>query len=236
MALLEVEQLTVHYGKIIGVENISFKIEEGEIIAIIGSNGAGKSTTLNALVGLTPKTSGSVRFLGERIDKDSPEKIVRKGLCLIPEGKRLWQYMTVLETLKMGAYIRKDKKEIQKDIEQIMERFPSLKARQRIQAGRLSGGEQQMLAIARGLMTNPKLLVLDEPSVGLGPLVIDELFNVLSDINKKGVAIVLVEQNASATLEFACRAYVIETGRIVLQGDCKELINDERVKKAYLGG
>jgi len=236
MAVLEVKNLVVHYGKVEALKSISFEVEEGEIVTLIGANGAGKSTVLNALSGLNPATSGEIRFLGPRIDNSPPEVITGLGLCLIPEGKRLFPYLTVVENLKVGAFLRKDKIGIQESIDEQLERFPELKRRAKLQAGKLSGGEQQMLAFARGLMAKPKLLMLDEPSIGLAPLIVEKLFMTIVEINKMGITILLVEQNAAMALEIADKGYVLETGRCILEGSAKELSNNDSVKRAYLGG
>jgi len=234
--MLKVEMLDVYYGNIHALKEISFEVQEGEIVTLIGANGAGKTTTLHAISGLIPIRGGKVDFCGTDLRKVSPHKIVQLGLGHVPEGRRIFANLTVMENLEMGAYMRKDRAQLKKDFEQIFTRFPRLKERTKQIAGTLSGGEQQMLAIARTLMTKPKLILMDEPSMGLAPLLVKEIFAIIEEIKAAGTTILLVEQNAHLALSIADRAYVLETGRLVLQGDAKELANSEEVRKAYLGG
>lgn len=235
--VLKVNNLQVFYGTIQAIHGISFDVNEGEIVTLIGANGAGKTTTLRAISGLLrPAKNSSIEFLGKKINSLDADKIVHMGLCHVPEGRRIFSTLTVLDNLLMGAYIRKDKKEIEKDLDCVFSKFPRLKERLRQTAGTLSGGEQQMLAIGRALMSKPKLLMMDEPSMGLAPLLVKEIFNIIKEINSAGTTILLVEQNASMALSIANRAYVLETGKIVLSGDAKELAASEQVRKAYLGG
>lgn len=234
--LLEIKDLKVHYGKAEALKGISMGIEEGTIVTLIGANGAGKTTTLRTISGAKAPTSGKIWFQGERIDDLPPHEIARRGIAHVPEGRRILATMTVLENLEMGAYLRKDKSGIARDLENLYEHFPVLKERRRQMAGSLSGGEQQMLATARAMMAGPKLLLMDEPSMGLSPVLVEEVGKMITNINQTGVTIMLVEQNARIALRLADRAYVLEVGNIVLAGEAKELINDEHVKKAYLGG
>ena len=231
--MLKIENLKVNYGGIEAVKGISFEIEQGEIVTLIGANGAGKSTTLRTISSLVKPASGSINFLGNDITGIPAHQIVKAGITLCPEGRHIFPDMTVLENIKIGAYLRNDN--LDKDIEKVYKLFPILKERNWQLAGTLSGGEQQMLAVARGLMSNPKLMMLDEPSLGLAPLVVKDIFNVITEINKTGVTILLVEQNANMALKIADRAYVLETGRITMQGTGKELIENEKIKEAYLG-
>lgn len=235
MALLEVKDLEVHYGVIKALKGISFEVNEGEIIALIGANGAGKTTTLQTVSGILPISSGKIFFNGEEITKIPAHKLVKLGISQVPEGRRVFSQMTVLENLKMGAYIRKDKAAIEEDIRNIYKRFPRLEERKNQLAGTLSGGEQQMLAMGRALMSKPKILLLDEPSMGLSPLLVTEIFKIIKDINDAGTTVLLVEQNAKKALSIAHRAYVLETGDIALSGKASDLINDDTIKKAYLG-
>lgn len=235
MALLEVKDLEVHYGVIKALKGISFEVNEGEIIALIGANGAGKTTTLQTVSGILPISSGKIFFNGEEITKIPAHKLVKLGISQVPEGRRVFSQMTVLENLKMGAYIRKDKAAIEEDIRNIYKRFPRLEERKNQLAGTLSGGEQQMLAMGRALMSKPKILLLDEPSMGLSPLLVTEIFKIIKDINDAGTTVLLVEQNAKKALSIADRAYVLETGDIALSGKASDLINDDTIKKAYLG-
>ena len=235
MAMLEIRDLEVNYGAINAIKKISFDVNEGEVIALIGANGAGKTTTLHTITGLLKAKSGSVKFEGKELTKMPPHKIVEMGMAHVPEGRRIFQQLSVFKNLDLGAYTRKDKQEYAKNLEMVYEKFPRLEERKSQIAGTLSGGEQQMLAMGRALMSRPKLLLLDEPSMGLAPLLIKEIFNIIVDINKSGTTVLLVEQNAKKALEVADRAYVLETGKIVLSGDAKDLMNDEAVKKAYLG-
>ena len=233
--LLQVENLNVYYGSIHAIKGISFQVNEGEIVTLIGANGAGKSTTLNTIAGLLKPKSGSVTFDGKLISGMTANKIVPLGMALCPEGRRIFQHMTVRENLEMGGYSR-PKNEIDDSIEQVFQRFPRLKERRRQIAGTLSGGEQQMLAISRALMSKPKLMMLDEPSMGLAPLLVEEIFEIIQALHKAGVTILLVEQNAKKALSIADRACVLETGRLVLSGTGAELSQSPEVKKAYLGG
>lgn len=233
--LLTVEDINVFYGAIHAIKGISFDVNEGEIVTLIGANGAGKSTTLQTVSGLLRSKTGKIEFLGESIAKTPAHKIVSKGISHVPEGRRVFQGMTVRENLEMGAFIS-DKSRIADNLEYIFEQFPRLKERQKQVAGTLSGGEQQMLAMGRALMSHPKLLMMDEPSMGLSPLLVDQVFEIIKDINNDGTTILLVEQNAGKSLAISDRAYVLETGKIVLTGTGKELMESEDVKKAYLGG
>jgi len=235
--LLEVKDITVHYFKVSAVRNISINVEDGDIVALIGSNGAGKTTTLRAISGLKHPTTGEILFKGERIDKLPPHKINALGIAMVPEGRRVFPQMTVLENLLMGAFLRKDKDDIQKDLEEVVfNHFPRLKERTSQAAGTLSGGEQQMLAMGRALMSAPKLLLLDEPSLGLSPIMCGEIGKIINDIHTEGKTVILVEQNARLALALAKHVYVIETGDIALSGPAKELRENDNVKKAYLGG
>jgi branched-chain amino acid transport system ATP-binding protein len=235
MKLVEVKDLWVHYGAAEVLKGISFDVDEGAVVTLLGSNGAGKSTTLRTICGLKAPTSGEIWFNGMRIDGDLPQNIVRLGIGHVPEGKALFPYMTVLENLQLGAFLRKDKKQIASDMEDLFLHFPRLKERRQQQARTLSGGEQQMLAIARALMGTPKLLLLDEPSLGLSPMMVGEISKIVRDINQNGVTVILVEQNAKLALGVAQKGYVLETGSIVLQGESNELKNNDQVRKAYLG-
>jgi branched-chain amino acid transport system ATP-binding protein len=233
--LLELKKITVHYGKAIAIDSVSLEVAEGSVITIIGANGAGKSTILRALSGLTPLTSGEIWFLDKRIDGLATTEIVKLGIIHIPEGRQLFPYLTVLTNLKLGASLRKDKAGINKDLEQVFERFPILWERHNQKAGTLSGGEQQMLAIGRGLMAKPKLLLMDEPSLGLAPLVVDEMGGVIMEINQRGVSVLLVEQNIPLALRVANRGYALRVGRVVLEGDIDKFKSSETVRKAYFG-
>ena len=232
--ILKVENLNVYYGSIHAVKGISFEVNQGEIVTLIGANGAGKSTTLNTITGLLHSRTGSVTFLGETLGKVPPHKVVSKGLALVPEGRRVFLQMTVEENLEMGAFTRSGT--AAEDMEQVYTLFPRLKARRRQIAGTLSGGEQQMLAMGRALMSRPKLLMLDEPSMGLAPILVEQIFDLIRDLHQAGTTILLVEQNAQAALSVADRGYVLETGRIVTSGTGKELLTSPAIKKAYLGG
>ncbi len=236
MAMLEVKDLEVYYGVICALKGISFHVNEGEIVSLIGANGAGKTTTMQSVIGLLPKKSGSVVFDGNDITKMSCHKIVHAGMTQVPEGRRIFQELTVYENLMMGAYTIKDQQRFKADLENIYDRFPRLAERRNQIAGTLSGGEQQMLAMGRALMCHPKLLMLDEPSMGLSPLLVDQVFELIKDINKDGTTILLVEQNAGKSLAISDRAYVMETGKIVQTGTGAELAASEAVRKAYLGG
>ena len=228
MAMLTVENINVYYGVIHALKDISFQVNEGEIVALIGANGAGKTTTLQTVSGMLSAKSGSIRFQDQEISRMPEHKIVKQGISHVPEGRRMFSNLTVLENLKMGAYTRKDKQEINNSLEMVYERFPRLKERTRQLAGTLSGGEQQMLAMGRALMANPRILLLS-------PLLVSEIFDIIQEINKQGVTILLVEQNAKKALSIANRAYVLETGRIVKENDAQALLHDEAIKKAYLG-
>ena len=236
MALLEIKDLEVFYGVIQALKGISFSVDEGEIITLIGANRKKKTTTMQSVIGLIPKKAGTVTYNGENITHTPAHKLVGKGMAQVPEGRRIFQELTVYENLLMGAFLNKDKKEIKDNIERIYTLFPRLKERKSQIAGTLSGGEQQMLAMGRALMSKPKLLMLDEPSMGLSPLLVDEVFNLIKEINKDGTTILLVEQNAGKSLAISDRAYVLENGKIVLTGTGKELMESDMVKKAYLGG
>jgi len=234
--ILQVKNLTVCYDTVLALDNISLTINEGEIVAMIGPNGAGKSTALKAICGLVKPKSGEILFQGENINGNQPYQLVEKGLCLVPEGRRVFTSMTVLENLEMGAYTRNDKKAVQKDIDRVFSLFSVLKERQKQRAGTLSSGEQQMLAIGRALMLKPKLLLLDEPSLGLSPNYVDTVFEKIKEINKDGTTILLVEQNARMALEYADRGYVFEIGKIALEDKAKNLLENDEVKRSFLGG
>ena len=234
--MLKVTDLTVHYGAIEALHGISFEVNEGEIISLIGSNGAGKTTTLHALSNIVKKTRGTVMFEGQDITRLAPDSIVRTGLIQVPEGRRIFANMSVHENLELGAYTRTDRSGIKSDMEKVFTLFPRLKERIRQTGGTLSGGQQQMLAMGRALMSKPKLLLLDEPSMGLAPILVDEIFSIIKEINAEGTTILLVEQNAFKALNIAHRAYILETGSVVKTAEASSLIKDESVKKAYLGG
>jgi branched-chain amino acid transport system ATP-binding protein len=234
--ILTVENINVHYGSIIALRDISFMLNEGEIVALIGANGAGKSTSLNTISGLLRPSTGRVEYLGSDITTVTPQAIVNLGIIQVPEGRKIFAKMSVWENLEMGAYTVKDRKVIQERYEIVYEKFPRLKERRNQPGGTLSGGEQQMLAIARGLMAGPKVLLLDEPSMGLSPLLVEQIFDIIQEINKTGTSILLVEQNALMALAIADRGYVLDTGRIVLQGDADDLLHNPTVINAYLGG
>ena len=236
MAMLEVKDLEVYYGMIQALKGISFQVNEGEVIALIGANGAGKTTTLHTVSGLLTPKHGSVTFEGTEITKIPAHKIVELGMAHVPEGRRVFPSLSVLQNLKLGAYTRKDKKEIDDTLKMIYERFPRLEERKNQPAGTLSGGEQQMLAMGRALMSNASMLMLDEPSMGLSPLLVQEIFDIIQNVHKEGMTILLVEQNAQMALSVADRAYVLETGRVVMDGTGAELLTNERVRSAYLGG
>ncbi|RLC66677.1 MAG: ABC transporter ATP-binding protein [Chloroflexi bacterium] len=234
--LLEVNDLNVYYGAIHALQGISFHVEKGEIVTLIGANGAGKSTTLNTISGLVRARSGSIKFRGQEITLLPAYDIVSMGIVQVPEGRKIFAPLTVKENLDMGAFTRKDQRSIQQSLERVFKSFPRLKERLNQYGGTLSGGEQQMLAMGRGLMANPELLLLDEPSMGLAPLLVEEIFEIIQEINSQGVSILLVEQNAQMALSIADRAYVLETGRIVLEGSAGEVAENPEVKEAYLGG
>ena len=234
MSMLKVEDLHVYYGSIHAIKGVSFEVNEGEIVTLIGANGAGKSTTLNTVAGLMKPRSGSITFEGQQVAGMPASKIVPQGMALCPEGRRVFQQMTVRENLEMGGYTR-PAGEISASLDDVFERFPRLKERHRQVAGTLSGGEQQMLAMGRALMSKPRLLMLDEPSMGLAPLLVEQIFDIIGELNRAGTTILLVEQNAQMALSIANRAYVLETGSIVKEGDAHLLMNDDDVRKAYLG-
>ena len=234
--MLKIDNIHVYYGAIHALKGVSLEVKAGEIVTLIGANGAGKSTTLRTVSGLLAPKSGGISFLGENIAGMPAHEIVKRGISQVPEGRRIFAEMSVQENLEMGAFTRKDKAGVEKDFEIVYNRFPRLKERRKQQAGTLSGGEQQMLAMGRALMSRPKLLLLDEPSMGLAPLLIKEIFSIIEDINREGTTVLLVEQNANMALSIAHRAYVMETGRITLQGAAKDLAASEDVRKAYLGG
>jgi branched-chain amino acid transport system ATP-binding protein len=234
--MLEVEKINVFYGAIHALTDISFNVQEGEIVALIGANGAGKSTSLKTISGLLRATDGNIRFLNEEISQAPAEEIVKKGIVHVPEGRKIFAPLTVNENLEMGAYLQTEKGQIDCDLRSMFERFPRLGERRNQLGGTLSGGEQQMLAIARGLMAHPKLLLLDEPSMGLAPVLVEQIFEIIHSINKQGTSILLVEQNAKMALSIAHRAYVLETGKIVLKGSANEVMENSMVIEAYLGG
>lgn len=234
--MLKIDNIDVYYGAIHALKGISLEVNEGEIVTLIGANGAGKSTTLRTISGLLKPKTGSITFLGQSIAGVRAHEIVKKGISQVPEGRRVFAEMTVMENLDLGAFVRKDKAGIQQDLKHVFDLFPRLEERKNQSAGTLSGGEQQMLAMGRALMSRPKLLLLDEPSMGLAPLLIKEIFNIIVDINKSGTTVLLVEQNANMALSIANRAYVLETGRITLSGKAQDLAASEDVRKAYLGG
>jgi len=234
MAMLEVRDLDVYYGVIQAIKGISFEVNQGEIIALIGANGAGKTTILQTITGLVPAKAGTITYAGRNITRIAGYKLVPMGIAHVPEGRRVFAQRTVLENLKLGAYTRNDKQEIEETLQMVYNRFPRLEERKNQLAGTLSGGEQQMLAMGRALMSHPKLIVMDEPSMGLSPIYVNEIFDIIQEINADGATVLLVEQNAKKALSVADRAYVLETGNIVLSGDAKVLMNDDAVKKAYL--
>ena len=235
MAMLEIKDIEVYYGMIQAIKGISFEVNEGEVIALIGANGAGKTTILHTITGLLSPKKGSVVFEGKDITKVPAHKIVSLGMAHVPEGRRVSAELSVYENLKMGAYTRKDKEETAKTLEMVYKRFPRLEERKNQLAGTLSGGEQQMLAMGRALMSHPKIIVMDEPSMGLSPILVNEIFDIIQEVSAGGTTVLLVEQNAKKALSIADRAYVLETGKIVLEGDAETLMNDDSVKKAYLG-
>ena len=235
MAMLEIKDIEVYYGVIQAIKGISFEVNEGEVIALIGANGAGKTTILHTITGLLSPKKGTVIFEGKDITKVPAHKIVSLGMAHVPEGRRVFAELTVYQNLRMGAYTRKDKAEIEQTLEMVYKRFPRLEERKNQLAGTLSGGEQQMLAMGRALMSHPKIIVMDEPSMGLSPILVNQIFEIIEEVSKSGTTVLLVEQNAKKALAIADRAYVLETGKIVLEGDAKKLMNDDSIKKAYLG-
>ena len=235
MAMLEIKDIEVYYGMIQAIKGISFEVNEGEVIALIGADGAGKTTILHTITGLLSPKKGSVVFEGKDITKIPAHKIVSLGMAHVPEGRRVFAELSVYENLKMGAYTRKDKNEVGETLKMVYERFPRLQERKNQLAGTLSGGEQQMLAMGRALMSHPKIIVMDEPSMGLSPILVNEIFDIIQEVSAGGTTVLLVEQNAKKALSIADRAYVLETGNIVLEGKAEELMNDDSIKKAYLG-
>ena len=235
MAMLEVKDLEVYYGVIQAIKGISFEVNKGEVIALIGANGAGKTTTLHTITGLLSPKKGHVLFEGKDITKVPAHKIVSMGMAHVPEGRRVFAERSVYENLKMGAYTRKDKNEIEESLANVYKRFPRLEERKNQMAGTLSGGEQQMLAMGRALMSKPKIILMDEPSMGLSPILVNEIFDIIRAVSESGTTVLLVEQNAKKALAIADRAYVLETGKIVLEGNAKDLLEDDSIKKAYLG-
>ena len=234
--ILKVDNINVYYGSIHAIKGISFEVHSGEIVTLIGANGAGKSTTLNTISGLLHPATGDINFLNHSIVKIQPHKIVEQGIAQVPEGRRIFSQMTVKENLEMGAYIQTNNNEIKNDVEKVYALFPRLKERRKQIAGTLSGGEQQMLAMGRALMSRPKLLMLDEPSMGLAPILVEQIFDIIADVHKTGATILLVEQNAQMALSIADRGYVMETGKIITTGTGKDLLSSDEIKKAYLGG
>ena len=235
MAMLEIKDLQVYYGMIQAIKGVSFEVNQGEVIALIGANGAGKTTILHTITGLLSPKTGSVLFEGKDITKIPAHKIVSMGMAHVPEGRRVFAQLTVLQNLKMGAYTRNDKEEIEQTLRTVYDRFPRLEERKNQMAGTLSGGEQQMLAMGRALMSHPKIILMDEPSMGLSPIFVNEIFDIIEQVSKSGTTVLLVEQNAKKALSIADRAYVLETGNIVLEGNANDLLNDDSIKKAYLG-
>ncbi len=236
MSMLKVDNLSVHYGMIQAVRDVSFEVNEGEVVSLIGANGAGKTTILRTLSGLVRPSAGKIQFLGKEIQKLPAQKIVAGGLSQVPEGRHVFPGLTVMENLEMGAFLKKNREENQANLKKVFSRFPRLEERKNQDAATLSGGEQQMLAMGRALMSTPKLLLLDEPSMGLAPIFIQEIFDIIQDIQKQGTTVLLIEQNANKALAISDRGYVLETGKIVLSGTGKELASSEEVRKAYLGG
>ena len=235
MAMLEIKDLEVYYGVIQAIKGVSFEVNQGEVIALIGANGAGKTTILQTITGLLSPKNGSVIFEGKDITKIPAHKIVSLGMAHVPEGRRVFADLSVLENLKMGAFTRKDKNEINESLQKVYARFPRLEERKNQRAGTLSGGEQQMLAMGRALMSNPKIILMDEPSMGLSPILVNEIFDIIQSVSKSGTTVLLVEQNAKKALSIADRAYVLETGNITMGGNANDLLHDEAVQKAYLG-
>lgn len=234
-SVLKVHEIETYYGAIAALKGVSFVVDEKEVVTILGANGAGKSTIMRTLSGITPPKRGMIDFFGQRIERKPPEEIVQMGICQVPEGREVFPELTVKENLRMGAFIRKDRNAIREDMKRVGEYFPILAQRKNQLAGTLSGGEQQMLVIGRALMARPKLLLLDEPSMGLAPVIVEEIFDIIRVINETGTTILLVEQNANMALHIATNGYVLENGRIVLSGTAKQLLDDEQVRKAYLG-
>jgi branched-chain amino acid transport system ATP-binding protein len=234
--LLRIEKLAVHYDKAIAIEDVSLNLDDGEIVSIVGANGAGKTTIIRVISGLKKPTSGEIRFQGKRIDGMPAYDIAKRGISQIPAGRQIFSTMSVLDNLKVGSYLRKDQDGIKKDLEVIYQHFPILKERQSQMGGQLSGGQQQMLAIARALMASPKVMLMDEPSMGLSPILVAEVGKIIRDINQRGISILLVEQNSRMALKLAERAYILELGKIALKGNCEDLINNDEVKRCYLGG
>lgn len=235
MAMLEVKDLAVYYGMIHAIKGVSFEVNKGEIIALIGANGAGKTTILHTITGLLSPKRGSIQFEGKELTKIPAHKIISLGMAHVPEGRRVFAELSVYQNLKLGAYTRSDKKEIEETMETVYQRFPRLRERKNQMAGTLSGGEQQMLAMGRALMSHPQIILMDEPSMGLSPILVNEIFDIIRSVNEAGTTVLLVEQNAKKALEIADRAYVLETGRIVTSGPADALMNDDSIKKAYLG-
>ena len=235
MAMLEIKDLEVYYGMIKAIKGVTFEVNEGEVIALIGANGAGKTTILHTITGLLEAKKGSVYFDGKDITKVPAHKIVSMGMAHVPEGRRVFSNLSVLQNLKMGAYTRKDKDEIEETLKMVYKRFPRLEERQNQLAGTLSGGEQQMLAMGRALMSHPRIILMDEPSMGLSPIFVNEIFDIIKEVSASGTTVLLVEQNAKKALSISDRAYVLETGNIVLEGKAEELLNNDSIKKAYLG-
>lgn len=236
MSMLKVDNLSISYGAIEAVKNVSFEVNEGEVVTLIGANGAGKTSILRSISGLVKPTSGTITYLGDEIQKVPARKIVAAGLSQVPEGRHIFPGLTVMENLEMGAYLKTNREENQRNLAEVFERFPRLEERKNQDAATLSGGEQQMLAMGRALMSSPKLLLLDEPSMGLAPIFIQEIFNIIQDIQKQGTTVLLIEQNANMALSIADRGYVLETGQVVLSGTGQELLASDEVRKAYLGG
>ena len=235
MAMLSIENLEVSYGMIRAIKGISFEVNQGEIVTLIGANGAGKTTILHTITGLVAARAGSIQFEGKELTKTPPHKIVAMGMAHVPEGRRVFSQLSVAKNLQLGAYTRKDKDGIQKDLEMVYSRFPRLEERKNQIAGTLSGGEQQMLAMGRALMSHPKIILMDEPSMGLSPILVSQIFDIIKSINETGTTVLLVEQNAKKALSIAHRGYVLETGKIVLSGPAQELMDNDSIKKAYLG-
>lgn len=235
MAMLQVENLQVYYGVIQAIKGISFHVDQGEVVALIGANGAGKTTILHTVTGLVPAKAGSIMFEGADLTRTPSHKIVSMGMAHVPEGRRIFQELSVYENLQLGAFTRRDKAEIAETLKMVYQHFPRLEERKNQVAGTLSGGEQQMLAMGRALMSKPRIILMDEPSMGLSPLFVSEIFDIIQEISREGVTVLIVEQNAKKVLSIADRAYVLETGKIVLEGNASDLINDDSVKKAYLG-